>query len=266
MLEELLSDVEEQKEERGIAVDFDSIIFLSAYKHKESDNEEYVYMECIKYIQRLETEVWKKYAIKDTRLAITGKTNFRYTIYPKYKENRKDKPEDAKKLANLVKRTKKLIYERLKGIVLANSKVEADDLVLDYARNKDYIVCAIDSDVINQSCTPTFNFHSKHWKWIHDGLTQVDILASTLIDTIKGKSKDNVTGIKGKGKVFAEKFIEELTLGEKDFTDYVQLFNDPEEMLTTYQVCNTNQLNNGKLELSTVEDIEKAIDIIKAPF
>ena len=57
---------------------------------------------------------------------------------------------------------------------------------------------------------------------------------------------------KGKGKVFAEKFVQDLMDGKKDFQDYVELFDIPENMLLSYRLCDCSQYKNGKLELATI--------------
>ena len=191
-LTELLQDVAEQKEKRNLILDFDSIIFLSAYKYRETDNEELVYMDCCKRIYSIERECWEHYELGETRLALTSNTNFRYDIYPEYKENRKEKDESAEMLSQLVKRAKRLIYDRLKPILEVSSKVEADDICIMFATKHNYIVGAIDSDVINQCPTPVFNFHSKHWKFVHQGEDAIEINKAILVDSIKGKSKDNI--------------------------------------------------------------------------
>jgi hypothetical protein len=254
-LEHLLDNVTEQQEEVGLIIDFDSIIFLSAYKYTDVDDEELVYMDCCKRIYAIERECYERYTLKDTKLALTSSTNFRYDIYPEYKGNRKDKDDKAEKLSQLVKRAKRLIYERLKPILEVNSIAEADDICLDYANNKGYIVAAIDGDVVSQCVTPVFNFHHKHWKFIHEGKETLDIAKNVFIDSIKGKPKDNVKGIKGKGEVFAKKYVEELFDGKHSFNDYVELFDTPSDMLMNFRCCHMGQYNNGKLEMIGVEGI-----------
>jgi hypothetical protein len=258
-LENLLNDVEEQKDEGKLIVDYDSVIFLSCYKNKDNQDDELAYMDCIKILGRIETEVWKKYQLVETKIAMTSSTNFRYDLYPEYKQNRKQKSEDAEILSKFTKRVKKLIYDRLKPILVCDNTFEADDWCVYYSK-QGWIVACIDSDVIGQSRSPVFNYHSKHWKWVHDGLDDITINENIFIDSIKGKSKDNVKGVKGMGEAKAKEFIKLLFDGKKSFGDYVDLFETPEDMLLNYQLCDCGQIDDdGKFKLVSVKDIEDRI-------
>jgi 5'-3' exonuclease len=255
-LENLLEDVEEQKDEGKLFIDADSMIFMSCFKHKDSQDDELAYMDFIKILNRIETEVWKKYQLIETKIGITSSTNFRYKLYSDYKANRKQKNEDAELLSQFTKRVKKLIYDRLKPILVCDGTFEADDHSIYYSK-QGWIVACIDSDVVGQSRSPVFNYHSKHWCWVHDGLDEDTINTNILIDSIAGKSKDNVVGVKGLGKAKANTFIEQLNSGNKTFSDYVDLFDTPEDMLLSYQLCDCGQIDdNGKLKLVSVADIE----------
>lgn len=295
-LRDLVEEAIDEREERNLIIDFDSIIFLSAYKYKDEDNEELVYMDCCKRIYGIERELFNTYIIKETKLAMTSSTNFRYELYPEYKQNRKKKDDKAEHLSQLVKKAKRLIYERLTPILVCNSVVEADDTCISYAREKDYIVAAMDSDVVNQCPTPVFNFHSKHYKLVHKGKTEQEISRAILLDSIKGKSKDNVKGVDGAGEKFTTLFVSKL-YGEKidvyqrdenndikktkdgkpvkiriatkfldilekkniSFPDYVELFDTPADCLLQYRLCNCYQYKNNELVLSTIKDIESTV-------
>jgi 5'-3' exonuclease len=265
-LNNLLENIEEQKEDRKLFTDADSIIFMSCFKHKDSQDDELAYMDFIKILNRIETEVWKKYQLIETKIGITSSTNFRYKLYSDYKANRKQKNEDAEILSQFTKRVKKLIYDRLKPILVCDGTFETDDWAIYYSK-QGWIVSAIDSDVVGQSRTPVFNYHSKHWCWVHDGLDDITINTNIMIDSIAGKSKDNVVGVKGLGKAKASKFINELLDGKKSFGDYVDLFPTPEDMLLSYQLCDCGQIDDdGKLKLVSVKDIEERLLDISCPF
>ena len=257
-LENLLDEVEEQKDEGKLVIDYDSIIFLSCYRYREEQDDELAYMDACKRIYAIEREVYTRYKLTEIKLAMTSSTNFRYNLYPEYKQNRNEKSEDAEILSKYVKRVKKLVFDRLKPILLCDNVFEADDWAVEYSK-RGYIVSAMDSDIVGQSRTPVFNFHSKHWKFVHDGLDEITIAKNIFIDSIAGKSKDNVKGVKGLGKVKATTFVEEMFDGKKSFGDYVDLFPTPEDMLLSYSLCDCGQIEDGKLKLVSVKDIENRI-------
>jgi 5'-3' exonuclease len=113
-LENLLDDVEEQKDEGKLIIDADSICYLSCYAFKDDGNIEDIYIDFWQRVKIIEIEIWKKYQLSDVIISLTSSTNFRYDLYPEYKANRKKKDEQAEKLSENVKKLKKLIYERLR--------------------------------------------------------------------------------------------------------------------------------------------------------
>ena len=275
----LLDNVEEQKERRNVVYDADGIIFLSAYKYKDTENIELIYADFFMRIHSIEAEIWKSYAVDKTVIAITSKKNFRHDLTDRWKADRKAKPEsemtdkqleshrEALKLKTLVSQVKALLAKRLSSsIVTVNSIAEADDTFIDLCNNQDYIGVSMDSDCINQSMTPVFNYHSKHWKWVHEGRTEEEIFRHILTDTITGGHNGNF-GVKGKGKVFANKFILQLESGEKTFSDWVDLFETPEDALLNYRVADCGQVVNGKLKLMEITNIAELFeDLLVAPF
>ena len=124
----------------------------------------------------------------------------------------------------------------------------------------------MDSDIVGQCPTPVFNFHSKHWRFVHEGLSDKEIFLNTLIDSIKGKSKDNVKGVKGCGDVGAKKFIAELEAGTKGFSDWIDLYDTPADALLNYRLCDCSQYKKGKLKLIGVKDIEDLMTEHLCPF
>lgn len=253
-LSDLMQDVVEQKEDGKLIIDFDSIIFLSCYHYRDTQNDELAYMDCCKRIANIEREVWNRYQLVETKIAMTSHTNFRYELYSDYKANRSKKNDDAEILSKYVKRVKRLIYDRLKPILICDSTFEADDWSVEYSK-RGYIVSAMDSDIVGQSRTPVFNFHSNKWCWVHNGLVEDTINKNIFIDSIKGKTKDNVKGVNRMGEIKAKEFVELLFKGTKTFNDYVDLFDTPEDMLLNYRLCDCGQIKDNKLNLVSVEDI-----------
>ena len=277
-IKDLLETVESQDlEKRNVAFDTDGIIFLSAYKYRdEPNNEEVIYADVFMRIQSIEAEIWKSYAVDKTILALTSKKNFRHELTDKWKQDRVKNEADmdekqlashreATKLRNLVSHTKGLLAKRMVSSpnynVIVNNIAEADDTVLDLANSYDYLVVSMDSDVISQCATPVFNYHKKHWCWVHDGRDEAEIFKSIIHTTITGGHNGDF-GIKGKGKVFANKFIEQLESGEKGFEDYISLFETNEDCLMNFQVASCRQIIKGSLHLHTIQYIADGIELI----
>ena len=266
-LENLLEDIDERDDKGSLAIDGDSLLFLSCYRYRDNFNLELAYFDFAGRIKQLESELYKRVnEVEDVVICLTSSTNFRYEIYPEYKDNRKKtETDDSKALKDNVKELKRLIYSRIKDMCFVSSIVEADDSVVMYS-HKGYYVCAIDSDVVNQCVTPVFNFHSKHWKWEHEGLYESDIFLRVLYESMMGKSKDNVPGISKCGKVCANKHIQSIKKCDMSFQDYVELFPLPEDMLLNYRLCDCSQYKNGKLELATIESIADKFTEYACPF
>ncbi len=275
---DLLNEVQSQDlEKHNVAFDTDGIIFLSAYKYRdEPNNEEVIYADVFMRIQSIEAEIWKSYAIDKTVLAMTSKKNFRHKLTDKWKADRvKDESEmndkqleahrEAQKLRKLVSHTKGLLTKRMRSspnyMVRVNNLSEADDIVIDLARQAGYLVVAMDGDVIHQCPTPVFNYHKKHWKWMHEGLEPDEIFKSIIHSTITGGHNGSF-GVKGIGKVGADKFIEQLVSGEKGLEDYVNLFETPDDCLVNFRVASCSQVVKGILELHTIQDIADGIEMI----
>ena len=275
----LLSDVEEQKEKRNVVYDADGIIYLSCYKHKDTDDIELMYADFWMRIHSIEAEIWKNYAVDNFVVAITSKKNFRHDLTDRWKADRKPKPLEemtekqleahntALKLRTFVSKVKALLSKRMSSsIVIANNIAEADDTFIDLCNNHEYIGVSMDSDCINQCKSPVFNYHSKHWKWVHDGRHEEDIFKHIIFDTITGGHNGNF-GIKGKGKVFANSFIEQLERCEVGFTDWVDMFETPEDALLNYRVADCSQVVDGKLRLVKITDIAQLFeDYFTSPF
>lgn len=275
----LLDDITEQKEKRNVVYDSDGIIYLSCYKYRETENIELMYMDFFMRLHSIEAELWKSYAIDEMVIAITSKKNFRHDLTDRWKDDRKSKPEsemterqleshrEATKLRKYVSQVKALMAKRLPSSLLyVNNTAEADDTFIDLCNNKGYLGVTTDSDCINQSESPIFNYHKAYWKWIHEGRHPEEIFKHIITDTITGGHNGSF-GVKGKGKVFATKFIEQLETSEKGFSDWIDLFETPEDALLNYRVADCSQVIDGKLKLVSIKDISNLFDTyFECPF
>ena len=251
-LGDLLKDIDERTEEVGLAIDADSLLYLSAYTYRNKWDIELAYFEFAGRVKTIERECYKKALhLKDTVLCFTAKTNFRYELYPSYKAHRSSTDEEQNLLKQRVVELKKLVYDRAKAMCKASNIVEADDLVIMYA-NKGYLVSAIDKDVVNQCPTDCFNFKKYEW---NEGLNEETIKKNILIQSIMGDSSDGFNFVNGYGKVKATKFIDDLLAGRYSMDEYINLFATPEDCLLSNRLCNMHQYKDNKLTLVTMQDI-----------
>lgn len=113
----LLSDICDREDEGKIAIDADSILYLSCWRYKDDWNIELAYFDFCERIGTIKTACYEKVcSLTEVVLSFTSKTNFRYDLYPDYKANRKTDDEKANLLNARVKELKVLIYTRLGGV------------------------------------------------------------------------------------------------------------------------------------------------------
>ena len=171
---------------------------------------------------------------------------------------------EALRLRKMVSHTKVLLRERMASspnyTIIVNNVSEADDIVIDLANREGYLVVAMDSDVINQCPTPVFNYHKKHWKWVHEGLEPDEIFRNVLRGAFMSHNGD--FGVKGCGKVCVEKIIKKIEDGKFVLSDLVDKFETPEDFLLNFRLSNCNQIKKGSLELMTVNDINDGLELL----
>ena len=196
-----------------LLIDADSLIFASCYKKRENPDDEKYYSDISdsanKYheqfmaiVNRLED----MYEI-DRILTFSGsKGNFRKLITPEYKANRKK--QELPPLLNEMHQYVKDHYDSIWGY-----GVETDDMVARYwyDLSKEFgrdevMIVSIDKDY-KQFPALIYNYHYKH-KEILD-ITEDEAMFNFYEQFIIGDSADNVQYFKGKGKVFAGKWLKD---------------------------------------------------------
>lgn len=251
-------EIENRDEEAGLAVDADSLLFLSAYKYRDNWDIELAYFDFATRLGRIVDEAYTQVeAVTDIAICLTTKTNFRYDLLESYKATRKEDTEEAKKLKEHVSELKKTINSRLKSMVHASKIWEADDIVIQLSETKGYLVAAIDKDVINASSTKTYDYKNKVW---NPGRHQEDINRWYVMQSIMGDSSDNIKGVKGMGQVKAKAFTDNLFDGVVTIDDYIGLFENHDEWLLMNRLVRMNQYDSDmNLKLATPEDIISSI-------
>jgi len=159
---------------------------------------------------------------------ISGSNNFRYTIYPEYKANRKGKPDpiyrqDAN--AYLVTEYQATVtdgYEADDGI-----GIEATRL---FAQGSDFTIATIDKDL---NMLPGLHYNWRKNEFLD--VSPVDGLRSFYRSILTGDATDNIPGVGGIGPVKSARIINDLT-DEIDMYEAVEaMYTDKERMVRNAQ-------------------------------
>lgn len=144
---------------------------------------------------------------------LSGDNNFRYTINPDYKQNRKDKVDPIHRQA-----CKDFLVSDWNAVVVDG--YEADDALAMEQDLEEYstIICSIDKDLL-QIPGNHYNFVKKEFCKI----SEVEGLRNFYKQMLIGDSSDNIFGIKGIGKVKAANLIDPLET-ELEMYELVQVY------------------------------------------
>jgi len=161
------------------------------------------------------------------KVFLSGSTNFRYSINPAYKANRKDMVRPS----HLQACREYLVTEW--GATVTDG-YEADD-ALAMAQTEETVICSIDKDMLQ--------IPGKHYSWpiyrkgvvireaFFTEVSELEGIKFLYKQMLIGDSSDNVLGIKGIGKVGAAKLIDHLLTEKECFDVVVNLYADPERFL-----------------------------------
>lgn len=150
------------------------------------------------------------------RAFLTGTTNFRNTVYPEYKANRKaERPKHLNDMREYAMQSM--------NAELAEKDLEADDM-LGIHQDENSIICSLDKDLLQ--------IPGKHFQWEISGrgwkkedtfFEQDDIEGLRLFyeQCLKGDTSDNIKGIKGIGNKTATKMLKDC-LNEQEMFDVVR--------------------------------------------
>ena len=196
-----------------LLIDADSLIFASCYRKREHPEDEKYYTDISdarsKFDEQYMAIVNHLEDIYNIDRVITfsgSKGNFRKLITPVYKANRKK--QELPPLLNEMHQFVKEQYDSVYGY-----GVETDDMVARYWKGlsddigrDNVMIVSIDKDY-KQFPALIYNYHYKH-KEILD-ITEDEAMYNLYEQFIIGDTADNVNYFKGKGKRFAEKYLEE---------------------------------------------------------
>lgn len=156
------------------------------------------------------------------RIFLTGKDNFRYTIYPEYKAHRpKEKPHWLQPI-------REYLVANFNAEVINGQ--EADD-ALGINQTGDSIICSIDKDLLQ--------IPGRHYNFVKDEFTEVDEFQGIhhfYMQCLMGDRSDNIKGIPKVGPKNAEKILAGK-LTEKELFDAVRdAYGNDEEFIMNARV------------------------------
>jgi len=196
-----------------LLIDADSLIFASCYRKRDLPDDS-PYHEDIKFasakfdesLMRIVNDLEEIYEIDKVLIFSGSKGNFRKLITNRYKANRKKNklPPLLNDMHNWVKQNHNAIY---------GYGVETDDMVARYwyDLSKEFgrdevMIVSIDKDYKQFPCL-MYNYHYKH-KVVYD-ITEEEAMYNFYEQMIIGDTADNVNYFKGKGRKFAENYLQD---------------------------------------------------------
>ena len=200
-------------------IDADIVAYRIACTLSEDDAEDYAFARA----EDLVDQILVNTEATEYHLYLTGKDNFRYTIYPEYKAHRpKEKP---------------VWLERIRQYLIAtfNAEVidgqEADDALGIAQQPNDTVICSIDKDLLQVP--------GHHYNFVKDErifISNFNGIYNFYMQCLTGDRADNIKGIEGIGPKKAEKILYGRT-NEKEMFDAVRdAYSNDEEFLMNARV------------------------------
>jgi len=200
-----------ETDKKVVIIDADSLMFLAGTSVQDSRNEALGAAAINSYVYGIfkATKATHYIGFYQER-----SFNFRYEIYPEYKANRKDR-EEPEWVTFWRPRMKKILKEQWKFLNVSPFNIESDDAVnIAYQKlapefdEKDLILSHNDKDLNNIYSEYTdahlwYNYKTRAWFRVRKERSIYFFWAQCII----GDGGDNIKGIFGKGKVFAEKLL-----------------------------------------------------------
>lgn len=199
-------------------IDADIVAYRVACTLEDDDAEDFVYARAEDLIDNIlvNTEA------TEYRLFLSGKNNFRYTIYPEYKAHRpKEKPFWLEKCRQYL-------------IATFNAEVvdgqEADD-ALGIAQTEDTIICSIDKDLLM--------IPGRHYNFVKDEFQEVTNdsgMRHFYMQCLTGDRSDNIKGIEQIGPKKAEKILTGCITEQELFNAVREAYSNDTEFLMNGRV------------------------------
>lgn len=205
-------------------IDMDLVCYRCAASAENDEFEIVVYR-----MNELLDNILTKVNATEYKAFLTGEDNFRKTIYPEYKANRKQ-PKPKHLEAAQFYAVKELNAEAEYGL-------EADDL-LGINQTDETIICSLDKDLLQ---VPGHHFQwgigTAKYEKPDTFLLQSEKAGMKLFyeQCIKGDPTDNIKGIPKMGKVRATKELEDCSTEQEMFNKVRYLYGNDDEFLLNAQ-------------------------------
>lgn len=233
-------------------IDADLVAFRCAATCEEFDTPDIAIIRC----NNLTEQIIDAVNANSYTLFLSGSDNFRKTINPQYKANRKDKPRPK-----WLQACREFLVTEWQAVV--TDGIEADD-AMGIHQTEDSIICSLDKDMLQ---VPGW-----HYNWVKDQATFVtpeEGLKSFWTQMIVGDVADNVFGIKGLGPVKAARILDPIEGDTYDelYTNYhgtvSNLYNDPDRFSSNAK-CLWIQRTPGGVWLSPGEQAVEPSEITES--
>jgi 5'-3' exonuclease len=199
-------------------IDADIVAYRVACTCQEDDAQDFVFARA----EDLVDSILVNTEADEYRLFLTGKDNFRYTIYPEYKAHRpKEKP---------------FWLEACRQYLIAtfNAEVidgqEADD-AMGINQNGDTIICSIDKDLLM--------IPGRHYNFVKDefiNVTEEEAIKHFYMQCLTGDRADNIKGIEKVGPKKAEKILAGCVTEKQMFDAVREAYSNDEEFIMNGRV------------------------------
>lgn len=199
-------------------IDADIVAYRVACTCQEDDAQDFVFAR----LEDLVDSILVNTEADEYRLFLTGKDNFRYTVYPEYKAHRpKEKPF-------WLEAARQYLIATFNAEVIDGQ--EADDAMGIY-QTEDTIICSIDKDLLM--------IPGRHYNFVKDEfitVTEESGIRHFYIQCLTGDRADNIKGIEKIGPKKAEKLLAGC-ITEKEMFDAVRnAYSNDEEFIMNARV------------------------------
>ena len=210
---------------------------------EENDTQYFTDIEqCFRTFDQLVANIQFATDCDDVFLVFTGSSNFRMDLGCSYKENRKAL-------------RKPLGYQEVIDYALENypstrvDYMEADDYVVYYktSQPEDFILCAIDKDVLYQT-------EGTHYNYMTDEevtITEFEAIKFAYWQVLVGDTADGYKGCPGIGKVKADKLLADCKTEEELWSIVVEAYEKKgltiEDAICTMRLANMHQFDGDHI-------------------
>ena len=199
-------------------IDGDIVAYRVACTLQEDDAEDFAYARTEDLVDQIITNS----EADSFRIFLTGKDNFRYSIYPEYKAHR------PKKKPHWLQPIREYLVANFNAEVINGQ--EADD-ALGINQTGDTIICSIDKDLLQ--------IPGRHYNFVKDEFVEVDDFQGIhhfYMQCLMGDRSDNIKGIPKVGPKNAEKILADKMTELEMFNAVRDAYGNDEEFIMNARV------------------------------